>query len=292
MTDGVSARPRAPTTRRGALRVLRSRAAVVGIVMVGVVVVLAVLAPLIAPHDPLATNLRLRLQPPQPGYWFGTDQLGRDILSRILYGARLSLLLGFGAVAIGAVGGTVVGLVVGYVGGWLEVLVMRLTDIVMAFRLLLFAITIMAILGPSLTNTMIAVGASLFATFARLARGETLAAKQREYVEAARALGVGPGRIMFLYVLPNILAPLLVMATVMIGMAILAEASLAFLGLGPSPPTPSWGLMIQEGLQFIREAWWASTIPGAAIMIIVLGFNLLGDGLRDILDPRLRGHES
>lgn len=292
MTEAVARRDTRRGPPRGVVRVLRSRAAVVGLCMVGVVAVLAALAPLIAPSDPLATNLRMRLQPPQPGIWLGTDHLGRDILSRILYGARISLLLGFGAVAIGATTGTVVGLVVGYLGGWLEVLVMRLTDIVMAFRLLLFAITIMAILGPSLTNTMIAIGASLFATFARLSRGETLAARERDYVESARGLGVRPPRIMFLYILPNIVAPLVVMSTVMIGMAILSEASLAFLGLGPSPPTPSWGLMIQEGLPYIREAWWASTIPGAAIMFVVLGFNLLGDGLRDVLDPRLRGHES
>lgn len=292
MTDVArTSTPATASIRRTLGTLMRSRSATVGIILVGFVVVLAILAPLIAPYNPLATNLALRFRTPGPGHWLGTDQLGRDILSRLLYGARLSLLLGLGSVTIGAVSGTVVGIIVGYLGGWLENVVMRLTDIVMAFRLLLFAITIMAILGPSLTNTMLAIGASLFATFARLARGETLAAKARDYVEAAQALGVGPIRIMFRYILPNILAPLLVMATLMIGVAILSEASLSFLGLGPSPPTPSWGLMIQESLPYIRNAWWASTIPGAAIMIVVLGFNLLGDGLRDILDPRIRGHD-
>jgi peptide/nickel transport system permease protein len=268
----------------------RSRAAMIGLAIVAVVVLLAIAAPHLAPFDPLKTNLRARLQPPNAAHWLGTDLLGRDILSRLLYGARLSLLLGLGAVTIGAVSGSLVGLIVGYLGGWWENVVMRLTDIILAFRLLLFAITIIAILGPSLTNTMLAIGASLFADFARLARSETLAAKNREYVEAARALGVSRWRIMFRYILPNILAPLIVLATVMLGVAILSEASLSFLGLGPSPPTPSWGLMIFENLPHIRESWWASTIPGSAIMLVVLGFNLLGDGLRDALDPRVRGH--
>lgn len=268
---------------------LRSRSAMLGLGVILVVVALAALAPLLAPFDPVRTDLRSRFLAPSASNWLGTDLLGRDILSRLLYGARLSLLLGLGAVGIGAISGTVVGLIVGYFGGWLDNLVMRLTDIIMAFRLLLFAITIMAILGPSLTNTMIAIGASLFADFARLARSETLAAKARDYVEGARALGVNPFRIMFRYILPNILAPLIVLATVMLGVAILSEASLSFLGLGPSPPTPSWGLMIQENLPFIREAWWASTIPGFAIMLVVLGFNLMGDGFRDAMDPRVRG---
>lgn len=286
--------PRRPagavTGWRAVVRALRrSRAAMLGLTVVVVVVAIAVGAEALAPYDPLRTNLRARFEPPSATHWLGTDLLGRDILSRLLHGARLSLLLGLGAVAIGAVSGTVVGLMVGYFGGWLENVIMRLTDIIMAFRLLLFAITIIAILGPSLTNTMIAIGMSLFADFARLARAETLSAKSREYVEAARALGVSPFRIMFRYILPNILAPLVVLATVMLGIAILSEASLSFLGLGPSPPTPSWGLMIFENLPHIREAWWACTIPGLAIMLLVLGFNLMGDGLRDALDPRLRG---
>jgi peptide/nickel transport system permease protein len=269
----------------------RSRAAMVGATLVLAIVVLALAAPALAPFDPTKTDLRARFEPPSVEHWLGTDLLGRDILSRLLHGARLSLLLGLGAVAIGATSGSVVGLIVGYFGGWLENVIMRLTDIIMAFRLLLFAITIIAILGPSVTNVMLAIGASMFADFVRLARSETLAAKSRDYVEAARALGVSHWRIMFRYILPNILAPLVVLATVLLGVAILSEASLSFLGLGPSPPTPSWGLMIFENLPHIRESWWASTIPGLAIMLVVLGFNLLGDGIRDAMDPRIRGHE-
>lgn len=267
----------------------RSNSAIAGLLIIGLVVTVALIAPLIAPYDPVATDLRSRLQPASWEHLLGTDQLGRDIFSRLLYGARLSLLLSLGAVALGAASGVAVGVVVGYVGGWLDNIFMRFIDILLAFRLLLLAITIMAILGPSLMNTVIAIGLSLFASFARLARAEALQAKSKEYVESARALGVGSARIMFRYVLPNIIAPLIILATLTLGTAILAESALSFLGLGPSPPTPSWGLMVKEGLDQLRDAWWTSTIPGLAIFVIVLGFNLLGDGLRDTLDPRLRG---
>lgn len=267
----------------------RSTSAVAGLIIIGLVAAVAILAPLIAPYDPVATDLRARLQPSSWEHLLGTDQLGRDIFSRLLYGARLSLLLSLGAVALGAASGVAVGVVVGYVGGWLDSIFMRFIDILLAFRLLLLAITIMAILGPSLMNTVIAIGLSLFASFARLARAEALQAKTKEYVESARALGVGSTRIMFRYLLPNIIAPLIILATLTLGTAILAESALSFLGLGPSPPTPSWGLMVKEGLDQLRDAWWTSTIPGLAIFVIVLGFNLLGDGLRDTLDPRLRG---
>lgn len=260
-----------------------------GLFIIFVVLLLAVLAPVLAPYDPVDTNLRARLQPPSAEHLLGTDQLGRDILSRVLYGARLSLLLALGAVALGAVSGMIAGLVVGYIGGWLDNIFMRFIDILLAFRLLLLAITIMAILGPSLMNTMIAIGLSLFAVFARVTRAETLKGKTREYVEGARALGAGSARIMLGYILPNIISPLIVLSTLTLGTAILAESALSFLGLGPSPPTPSWGLMVKEGLSQLRDAWWTSTIPGLAILLIVLGFNLLGDGLRDALDPRMRG---
>lgn len=261
----------------------------IGLAIVAIVLLLAILAPLIAPYDPIETNLRARLQPPSFEHLLGTDQLGRDILSRILYGARLSLILALGAVTIGAVSGTFAGLLTGYFGGWSDSIFMRLIDILLAFRLLLLAITIMAILGPSLTNTMIAIGISLFAYFARITRAETLNGKSRDYVESSRALGAGSTRIMFRYILPNILSPLIVLASLTLGTAILAESALSFLGLGTSPPTPSWGLMVKEGLSQIRNAWWTSAFPGVAILLIVLGFNLLGDGLRDALDPRMRG---
>lgn len=266
----------------------KSRSALVGLLIIVVVILVAILAPALAPYDPLDTNLRARLEPPSLSHLLGTDQLGRDIFSRLLYGARLSLLLALGAVAIGAVSGTVAGVIVGYVGGWIDAVFMRIIDILLAFRLLLLAITIMAILGPSLVNTVIAIGLSLFAAFARVARAEAIQGKTKEYVEGARALGVGSTRIVFRYLLPNIVAPLIILASLMLGTAILAESALSFLGLGPPPPTPSWGLMVKEGLNQLRSAWWTSTIPGIAILIIVLGFNLLGDGLRDALDPRQR----
>lgn len=266
----------------------KSPAATVGAVLIVLLVAVAALAPVIAPHDPLTTNLRARSQAPSSEHWLGTDHLGRDILSRIIYGARISIFLGTGSVLIGAVSGVSIGLIVGYVGGWLDNIVMRVIDVLLAFRLLLLAIAIVAILGPSLTNIMVAIGVSLLTSFARLARGEVLSARERDYVLATRALGGRPFRIMFRHILPNILSPLIVFATLRLGLAILSESALSFLGLGPSPPTPSWGLMVSEGLNELRSAWWISTIPGVAITVVVLAFNLFGDGLRDALDPRLR----
>lgn len=264
-----------------------SKSALVGLIIITVVVLLAILAPIIAPYDPVKTNLREINQTPSTSHLLGTDAFGRDILSRLLHGARLSLFLGIGSVLIGALVGVTLGLVTGFLGGWVDAIVMRVVDILMAFRLLLLSILIMAILGPSLTNVMIAIGVSLFATFTRLTRGEVLSIKGRDYVEAARAVGVDTPRMLVRHVLPNIMGTIIIFATLRLGAAILAEASLSFLGLGSSPPTPTWGLMIQEGLDQIRSNWWISTIPGVAITIVVLGFNLLGDGLRDVLDPRL-----
>lgn len=260
----------------------------VGLILVLILIGMALFAPVLAPHDPLETNLVAKSQPPSTEHLLGTDHLGRDILSRLLYGARLSLALGIGSVVIGAVSGISVGLLVGFKGGWLDDLVMRIVDILLAFRLLLLAITVMAILGPSLINVMFAIGLSLFATFTRLTRGEVLSAKTRDYVEAAHSIGSSSLRIMVQHILPNITGPLIVFATLRLGAAILSESALSFLGLGSAPPTPTWGLMIKEGLNQIRSAWWTSTIPGAAITLVVLAFNLLGDGLRDILDPRMR----
>ncbi len=266
----------------------KSKTAIVGAIMLVVIVALASLAPLVAPYDPIDTSLRERFEPPSQKHWLGTDQLGRDILSRLLYGARISFLLGAGSVAIGGVLGVTAGLVVGYSGGWVDSLFMRIVDVLMAFPLLLMAITIMAILGPSLINTMIAIGLAVFAHFARLSRGEVLRVRDLDYIEAAKAAGAGSPRIVLRHVLPGIIGPVFVMATYRLGTAILAEAYLSFLGLGPPPPTPAWGLMVKEGLSNMRTAWWVSTIPGGAVMILVLAFNLVGDGLRDVLDPRLR----
>lgn len=266
----------------------RSATAMAGLVLIIVLVASALLAPVVAPYDPFDQNLRAKLQPPSTQHLLGTDHLGRDVFSRLLYGARLSILLGVGAVAIGAASGISVGLLVGFKGGWLDDIVMRFVDVLLAFRLLLLAIVVLAILGPSFFNVMLAIGASLFAAFTRLTRGEVLSAKTREYVEAARAAGSGSGRIMVRHILPNITAPLIVFATLTLGSSILSESALSFLGLGSAPPTPSWGLMIKEGLNQLRSAWWTSTIPGLAITAVVLAFNLLGDGLRDALDPRMR----
>lgn len=265
-----------------------SKSALAGAIIVVIVIVLAALAPVIAPADPLKNNLREINQAPSMSHLLGTDAFGRDIFSRLLYGARLSLVLGIGSVLIGASVGVSAGLITGYLGGWVDSIVMRFVDILLAFRLLLLAILIMSVLGPSLMNVMIAIGVSLFATFTRLARGEVLSIKSRDYVEAARAVGSSTQRLLFRHILPNIVGTIIIFATLRLGAAILAEASLSFLGLGSSPPTPTWGLMIQEGLNQIRSEWWISTIPGVAITLVVLGFNLLGDGLRDVLDPRLR----
>ena len=280
-------RENAERTRNALLALARSKSAIVGLVIIAIMVILAVFAPLVSPYDPLKNELREINQAPSLSHPLGTDSFGRDILSRLLYGARLSLFLGIGSVVLGGTVGITAGLVTGYIGGWLDNIVMRLVDILLAFRLLLLSILIMAILGPSLTNVMIAIGVSLFATFTRLARGEVLAVRSRDYVEAANAVGVGTRRLLFRHILPNIIGTMIIFATLRLGTAILAEASLSFLGLGSSPPTPTWGLMIQEGLAEIRSSWWIPTIPGVAITVVVLGFNLLGDGLRDVLDPRL-----
>ncbi len=269
--------------------VLRSRLSLLGIVLVLSLIAVAVLAPFLAAYDPVLIDLPKRDQAPNWGHPLGTDTFGRDILSRILWGSRLSLILGLGSVAIGGTVGVFFGLLSGYAAGWFDAVLMRVVDVFIAFRLLLLAIMIMAILGPGLANTVIAIGISLFAEFTRLTRGEVLGTKEREFVEAARATGAGPLRITMLHILPNIIGPLVVIGTLRLGEAILAEAALSFLGLGAGPPTPSWGLMVYEGLTVLRPAPWISIMPGIAIMLTVLGFNLLGDGLRDALDPRLRG---
>lgn len=266
----------------------RSRTALVGVVIVVMLVAGAASAPWLAPSSPTVGTLRDRTQPPSREHLLGTDQLGRDILSRILWGARLSLFLGIGATGLALIVGSAAGLVAGYEGGLLESLSMRAVDILLAFPLYLVALIVIAILGPSFTNTVFAVAIATTPTFARLARGETLALRDREYVDAARALGVPRTRILYRHILPNIISPLMVVASLAVGNAILVEASLSFLGLGPSPPTPSWGLMINDGLQVLRSAFWVPLFPGLAITITVLGFNLLGDGIRDALDPRQR----
>lgn len=274
--------------RRIVRRAARSTSLIVGASLVLLIVLAAVLAPWLAPFDPLEVSLFDRSLPPSLEHPMGTDTFGRDVLSRVLWGSRLSLLMGFGSVAIGATLGIVLGLVSGYVGGWIDSALMRMVDVFISFGLLLLAILVMAILGTGLINTMFAVGTFLFVAFARLTRGEVLSVRDLEYVEASRALGAFLPRVLLRYILPNISGPLIVLASLRLGEAILAEASLSFLGLGASPPTPSWGLMVSDGLSSLRQAPWISLMPGGAIVLTVLGFNLFGDGLRDLLDPRLR----
>jgi len=271
------------------MRLIRfSRTGTIGAILVGLFLLLAILAPLIAPADPNFQALPSRAKFVSPQHLLGTDLLGRDMLSRILYGARVSMTLGIAAVVVGLVLGLPFGLLAGYLGGYVDLVVMRIVDILLAFPLYLLAIVVIAILGPSLPNMILAVGISSAPRFARLARGDVLTAKHFEFVFAARALGAPGVRIVLGHILPNIAGPLIVLATLRIGTAILVEASLSFVGLGPQPPTPAWGLMISDGLKAMRSAPWVAGFPGLAIMLVVLGFNLLGDGLRDALDPRLR----
>jgi peptide/nickel transport system permease protein len=268
------------------------RSAAAGLFIVALVIAASALAPQLAAVDPSQQRLLERLQPPgSPGHRLGTDNFGRDLLSRVIYGSRISILVGFVAVGIAASLGTAVGLLGGYFGGAVDMLVMRSIDVLMAFPLILLALAIVAVLGGGLFNLMLAVGISSIPPFARLMRGEALAQRGREYVEAARALGAGAARIMWRHILPNAVAPLVVLATLRISTVILTEATLSFLGLGVAPPTPTWGNMVADGTRFLQTAPWISIIPGTAIMVTVLGFNLFGDGLRDALDPRLKGED-
>jgi len=263
-----------------------NKLAVAGLVILLGLVVTTVAAPFLAPYDPTGQELGAELRPPCWAHPFGQDKLGRDVLSRIIYGARVSLLVGGVTVAITATMGVCVGIVAGYAGGSVDEALMRLTDIMMAFPGILLAIALMAIRGPGLNNVMIALCIMGWVGYARLARGQVLSVRERDYVHAARSLGAAPTRIMAHHLLPNILAPIIVEATFGMAGAILAEAGLSFLGLGTQPPTPSWGSMLNEGRQFLLVAPHLTTFPGLAIMVVVMGLNFLGDGLRDALDPR------
>ena len=249
----------------------------------------AVLAPLIAPADPLAQTLAARLEPPSAAHWLGTDQLGRDVLSRLLYGARISLVIGLTVVLLAGSFGTLVGLVAGYAGGAVEEGLMRLTDVFLAFPPLILAMAIAGALGPSLTNAIVAIAVVTWAIYARLTRGQILSLRRREFIEAARSIGASRSRILLRHLLPNALAPLLVQASFDMGAAIVSAAGLSFIGFGAQPPTPEWGVMISEGRNFISTEPWLALFPGLAILLAVGAFNVLGDGLRDALDPRLRG---
>lgn len=266
----------------------RRKAALVGLVVLGLIGAVAFLAPWLAPYDPIRVDPAAALSRPGGEHPLGTDQYGRDILSRVMVGARLSLLTGLGAVAIALGAGLVLGLLSGVLGGWTDLLFMRLVDIMLAFPSILMALVVVAVLGQGTANVMVAVGVSLVPTFVRLVRGDVLTVKENVYVEAARALGCGAGRLAWRHVLPNVVAPVIVLSTVAIAWSIILGASLSFLGLGPRPPIPEWGIDLSNGRSYLLRAWWISSAPGVCIMLTVVAVNLVGDALRDELDPRLR----
>jgi peptide/nickel transport system permease protein len=280
--------PRKGRVRQFLRRAVQSSNVVVGVIVLVVVILAVVLAPLITSFDPIEQFRRERLMPPGGDHPFGTDNLGRDILSRVLYGGRTSLQVGLFSVAFASITGTVLGLVAGYYGRWVDSLIMRFIDVLLAFPSILLSLAIVAILGKDLRNVMLAVGIATLPIYTRVVRGSTLSVKQVDYIEAALALGSSTRRVLFLHILPNVLAPIIVVTTNGIAGAIIAGAALSFLGLGEQPPNPEWGNMLSQGRDYLRAAWWITTFPGLAIMVTVLSINLLGDGLRDILDPRLR----
>jgi peptide/nickel transport system permease protein len=274
--------------RRALRRLLARKGAVVGLVVIVVFILLAVLAPLIVPYDPIATSWTSVRKPPSALHWFGTDDLGRDILGRVIYGARASLMAGATSIGIALGVGVPFGLLAGYRGGLIDALISRITDAMLACPFLILAIALAAFLGPSLVNAMIAIGITTTPIFVRLTRAQTMNVKVEEYVEAARAMGNPRWRIALFHILPNIMPALLVQATLSIAAAIIAEAALSFLGLGQQPPEPSWGSMLNAAQRFLVNAPWMALWPGLAIFLVVLSFNLVGDGLRDALDPRSR----
>jgi len=273
--------------RMASARYLAQPGAVIGLVILLGWIVVALLAPLIAPYDPSELVSRAR-QAPSAAHWLGTDMLGRDVLSRVIYGSRISISLGLIAVALGGIPGVILGLLAGYFGGWVDVVISRFVDALLAFPSILLALVVIAALGPSIQNMMIAVGIATLPDYARLVRGSVLAVKSQPYVEAARLVGNSHLRTMARHILINVNAPIVVLATLQVGSAILIGAGLSFLGLGAQPPTPEWGLMSAEGRQMLQRAWWISTFPGVAILSVVIACNLVGDGLRTALDPKMR----
>jgi peptide/nickel transport system permease protein len=273
---------------RALRRLARRRGAMVALGVVAFFVALALLAAQIAPYDPLATSWSAVRKPPSAAHWFGTDEIGRDVLSRVIFGTRASLLAGVVSVSISLAFGVPIGLLAGYVGGWIDGLISRMTDAMLACPFLILAIALAAFLGPSLTNAMIAIGISATPVFIRLTRAQVLQIKVEDYVEAARAVGNSRLRIALIHILPNVVPPLIVQATLAVAAAVIAEAALSFLGLGQQPPAPSWGSMLNTAKNYIDNAPWMAVWPGLSIFLLVLSFNLLGDGLRDAFDPKSR----
>jgi len=271
----------------------KSKAALAGLFILSAVIFSALLAPYLAPYDPTVQDINNRLKPPAwdpKGSWahlLGTDHLGRDILSRLIYGSRISLIVGLSAVLVSGTLGILIGLLAGYYGKWLDDIFMRVVDIQLAFPFILLAIAVVAVLGPSLRNIIIVLGVTGWVVYARVIRAEVLSAREAEFIQAIHALGGGTLRILFRHLLPNVVSPGIVIATLEVARMIILESALSFLGLGVQPPTPTWGGMLSDGRQYIYNAWWLATFPGLAIMLTVLGINLLGDWIRDLLDPKL-----
>jgi len=286
MTDMTVAEP----VRPGGLWLTftRNRLSWVGLLLLAAIVLVAAFAPWLAPYDPLEQNIVVRLEPPSAEYWLGTDSYGRDVLSRLIYGARISLFVGFVAILIAMVVGTAIGVISGYIGGVFDQIVMGVLDVMLSFPTLLLGLMIAAMLGASLENLIIAIAITEVAPFARVARAPTITLKQRDFVEASRAYGCGPLRIMFRHILPNMLSDVVVMSSLWMASAIRTEASLSFIGLGVPPPAATWGGMIREGFENILDAWWLAVFPSFAILLTVLALNLLGDALRDASDPKSR----
>ncbi|ALV28476.1 MULTISPECIES: ABC transporter permease [Pannonibacter] len=281
--SSVAARPEGSRSWK---KLRSSRSALAGLIIISFFSALAILAPLLPIADPVATSWSAIRKAPSAAHWLGTDDLGRDILSRMIWGARASLMAGVFSVLIAVGIGVPLGILAGYFGGWVDLVISRVTEALLALPFLIMAIALAAFLSPSLTNAMIAIGLSAMPIFVRLTRGQVLAVKQEDYVEGARSVGLGHMDIMLRYILPNVTAPIIVQATLTVATAIIAEASLSFLGLGQQPPAASWGSMLNVAKNFLSQAPWMAMWPGAAIFLVVIGFNLLGDGLRDALDPR------
>ncbi|TBL75261.1 nickel transporter permease [Paenibacillus thalictri] len=269
-------------------RFKKNKRAMVGLWMVAIFIIVALLARWIAPYDPFAQNMQIMLESPSWSHPFGTDEFGRDILSRIIYGAQISLMIGIVGVIISVVVGMALGTISGYYGGKADALIMRIMDIFMAFPSFLLALAIVSVLGPSMINVMIAIGIFSVPTFARISRSSVISVKNKEYIEASKAMGASDASIIFKHVIPNSIAPIIVLSTLRIATAILTASGLSFLGMGAQPPTPEWGAMLSTGREYLRTAPHVSTIPGLAIMFMVLAFNMLGDGLRDALDPKMK----
>jgi peptide/nickel transport system permease protein len=270
-------------------RFLRDKLAIAGLVVVLAFFAVSVLAPAIAPYDPGRIDVNNILSPPSTSHLLGTDDLGRDVFSRMVYGAGISLKVGFVAVGIAVLIGIILGAVSGYYGGWIDVVIMRLVDIMLCFPSFFLILSVIAFLEPSIFNIMAVIGLTSWMGITRLVRAEFLSLKERDFVLAERAIGASAPRIIFMHILPNALAPVLVSATLGIASAVLMESALSFLGIGVQPPTPSWGNMLTQGKEVLGVAWWMSVFPGIAILLTVLGYNLLGEGIRDAIDPRLKG---